>query len=304
MSENKFKFKDLIGLLHQTYKEWQEDEPFRLSAVVSYFAIISLPGLLVIVVQVAGLIFGEAAVEGEIVSQISESVGEDTAEDIQEMIAKASQSEDSTIANIFGIGTLIFGATGVFYHLQKSLNKIWEVKADPELGIKKLIKDRLFSLGMVLVIGFLLLISLALSSILSVLSNWVVSNLPDYTIYLFYIVNYLLSIVIVTVLFGLMFKYLPDVEITWNVVWVGAAVTAFLFLLSEVALSIYFSNVEVGSIYGSAGSLVIMMLWVAYSCMILFFGASFTQVYARRYRVKIKPSNHAKRRANYKFDDD
>lgn len=299
MSEEKFKFKDLLGLLRETYKEWKDDEPFRLSATVSYFAIISLPGLLVIVVYVASLMFGEAAVQGEIVEQIGDSLGKNAAEDIQKMIAKASQSEDSTWANIFGIATLIFGATGVFYHLQKSLNRIWEVKADPKMGIKKIIIDRVFSLGMILVIGFLLLISLALSSILSILSNWVVSNLPDYTIYLFYIINYLLSLGIVTVLFALMFKYLPDAEITWKVVWVGAAVTAVLFLLSEIALSIYFGNASIGSIYGSAGSLVVMMLWVAYSCMILFFGASFTQVYARRYQVRIKPSAHAVRTADY-----
>jgi membrane protein len=303
MSERKFKLKDLRGLLQETYKEWQDDEPFRLSATVSYFAIISLPGLLVIVVNIAGLIFGEAAVQGEIVNQISESIGDDAAEDIQGMIAQASQSEDSTIANIFGIGTLIFGATGVFYHLQKSLNRIWEVKANPELGLRKLIKDRVFSLGMVLVIGFLMLLSLTLSSILSIVSSWVVSNLPDFTIYLFYIINYLLSMVIVTVLFALMFKYLPDVEITWKVVWVGSVVTAILFLLSEIALSIYFGNLEVGSIYGSAGSLVILMLWVAYVCMILFFGASFTQVYARRYAIQIKPSKHAVRTADYEYED-
>lgn len=287
-----FKLSDLGPLLKETYEEWKKDEPFRLSAVVAYFAIISLPGLLVIVVKIAGFFFGEAAVEGKIADQISESLGESTAEDIQKIIVNANQT-GSGFSNIFGIATLIFGSTGVFYHLQKSLNRLWEVKAVPEHGLKKLVKDRASSLGIVLVIGFLLLVSLALSSMLSILSSWIVSNLPDFTIYLFYIVNYMLSLVIVTVLFALIYKYLPDVEITWNVVWVGAAVTAFLFLISEIALSIYFSSVSVGSIYGSAGSLVVMMLWIAYSCMILFFGASFTQVYAKRYKIKIKPSEHA-----------
>lgn len=295
MEEKRFKLKDLPSLLKQTYKEWKSEEPFRLSAVVSYFAIISLPGLLVIVVQLAGFFFGEAAVEGEIADQISESLGENAANDIQRILAQASETEDNTWQNIFGIATLIFGSTGVFYHLQKSLNRIWDVKAEPEMGLKKLVIDRAFSLGMVLAIGFLLLISLALSSMLSVLSGWIVSNLPDFTIYLFYVINYALSLVIVTVLFALIYKYLPDVEITWKVVWVGATVTAVLFLLSEIALSIYFGNVEVGSLYGSAGSLVVMMLWVAYSCMILFFGASFTQVYARRYATDLRPSEHAVR---------
>ncbi|CAN5250061.1 YihY/virulence factor BrkB family protein [soil metagenome] len=295
MDENKFKIKELPGLLKQTYKEWKEVEPFRLSAVVSYFAIVSLPGLLVIVVQVAGFFFGEAAVEGRIADQISETLGDDAANDIQRILAQATESGDNTWENIFGIATLIFGSTGVFYHLQKSLNRIWDVKAEPEMGLKKLVKDRAFSLGMVLAIGFLLLISLAISSVLSVLSGWIVSNLPDFTIYLFYVVNYGLSLLIVTILFGLIYKYLPDVNITWKVVWVGAAVTAVLFLLSEIALSIYFGNANIGSLYGSAGSLVVMMLWVAYSCMILFFGASFTQVYARRYGTDIRPSEHAVR---------
>ncbi len=290
---NKFKIKDLGKLLKETFKDWQEYQPFRLSAVVAYFAIISLPGLLVIVVHLVGVIFGEAAVEGEISGRVSDAMGKDAAKEIENIIAQASEGEDTTLANIFGIGTLIFGSTGVFFHLQKSLNTIWKDKAEPNLGIRKLIIDRIFSLGMVLALGFLLLVSLALSSILAIVSDWVVNNLPDITIYLFYIVNYILSFVIVTLLFALMFKYLPDVEIKWRVVWVGAAVTAILFLISEIALSIYFSNVNVGSIYGSAGSMVVMMLWITYSCLILFFGASFTEVYARHYAENITPSKHA-----------
>jgi len=148
-------------------------------------------------------------------------------------------------------------------------------------------------LGMVLAIGFLLLVSLTLSSLLAAFSDWVISTLPDITVYLFYFVNYLLSFVIVTLLFALMFKYLPDVNIGWKVVWRGAAVTAILFLLSEIALSIYFANVDVGSIYGSAGSMVVMMLWITYSCLILFFGASFTFVYAQKYYNKITPAENA-----------
>ncbi|MDQ3392632.1 MAG: YihY/virulence factor BrkB family protein [Bacteroidota bacterium] len=258
----KFKFKDLSKLLKETFKDWQEYDPFRLSAVVAYFAIISMPGLLVIVVNLVGVIFGEAAVEGEIADRVNEAMGRDAAREIQNMIKSASEGEDTTMANIFGIATLIFGSTGVFFHLQKSLNIIWNVKAAPKLGIKKIVIDRIFSFGMVLVLGFLLLVSLALSSVLSIISDWVVNNLPEITIYLFYIVNYVLSMVIVTMLFALMFKYLPDVKIKWRVVWVGAIVTAILFLLSEIALSIYFANVNVGSIYGSAGSMVVLMLWI------------------------------------------
>ncbi|CAN5249942.1 N/A [soil metagenome] len=283
MSSKKFKFKDLGKLLKDTLKQLQMYNPFRLSAIVAYFAIISLPGLLVIVVQLVGYFFGEADVEGEITERVTEAMGRGAAQDIQDIIAHAAEGEDSTIANIFGIGTLIFGSTGVFFHLQKSLNQIWGVKPDPDLGLKKLIIDRVFSLGMVLANGFLLLVSLSLSSLLAVFSDWVLNNLPEITLYLFYIINYLVSMVIVTLLFALIFKFLPDVVISWRVVWIGAIVTAILFLLSEIALSIYFANVDVGSIYGSAGSMVVMMLWITYSCLILFFGASFTYVYAQRY---------------------
>jgi membrane protein len=293
MGSQKFKFKDLGKLLKDTFKELQVYDPFRLSAIVAYFAIISLPGLLVIVVQLVGFFFGEADVEGEITERVTEAMGRGAAQDIQDMIKQAREGEDSTIANIFGIGTLIFGSTGVFFHLQKSLNQIWGVKVDPRLGIKKVIIDRIFSLGMVLAIGFLLLVSLTVSSLLTVFSEWLTSNLPDFTIYLFHIVNYIVSFFIVTLLFALMFKYLPDVNVGWKAVRVGAAVTAILFLLSEIALAIYFANVDVGSIYGSAGSMVVMMLWITYSCLILFFGASFTYVYAQRYYDKIAPAKNA-----------
>lgn len=293
MATKKFKFKDLGRLLKDTFKEFQIYDPFRLSAIVAYFAIISLPGLLVIVVQLVGLFFGEADVEGEITERVTEAMGRGAAQDIQDIIAQAGEGEDSTIANLFAIGTLVFGSTGVFFHLQKSLNQIWGVKPDPKLGLKKLIIDRIFSLGMVLAIGFLLLVSLTLSSLLAVFSDWVIRNLPDITIYLFHIINYLVSMVIVTLLFALIFKYLPDVNIKWKVVWIGAAVTAVLFLISEIALSIYFANVDVGSIYGSAGSMVVMMLWITYSCLILFFGASFTYVYAQKYFTRITPAKNA-----------
>lgn len=289
----KFKIKEIGNLLKETFNAWQEYKPFRLSAVVSYFAIISMPGMLVIVVHLVGAIFGQKAVEGEIADWVQDAMGRDVARSIKNIIEQASEGEDTTWANIFGIATLVFGSTGVFFHLQKSLNIIWKVKADPSQGIKKLIIDRVFSLGMVLALGFLLLVSLALSSILSILSDWVVSKLPDITIYLFYIVNYLLSLVIVTLLFAFMFKYLPDVKITWKVVWKGALVTAVLFLLSEIVLSIYFANVNIGSVYGSAGSMVVMMLWITYSCLILFFGASFTEVYAKHYGKEIEPDDHA-----------
>ena len=294
-----FSFKDLWPLLKETYKGWNENEPWRQSAVVAYYAIFSLPALLIIVVTLAGQIFGEQAVQGRIADEVSKAVGPDAAESVQTMIENAYTQKNNVMATIVGIATLIFGATGVFYQLQQSLNRVWEVEANKDAGIKKLLMDRASSFGIILVIGFLLLISLLLSTALSVLSAFITENLPGFTIYLFYIVEIVLSLGIITLLFAMIFKILPDVEIGWNTVWVGAMVTAVLFVLGKYLLSFYFGKADPASAYGTAGSVILLLLWVSYSCLILFFGAEFTQVYARTYRHKIVPSGHAVKRPRF-----
>lgn len=291
---SKFKFKDLFSMLKETFKEWIEDDPFILSAAVAYYSIFSLPALLIIIVTIAGSIFGQEAVEGNISSQIGSMIGENAGKEIETMIANSHQSENSTFATIIGIGTLLFGATAVFGALQKSLNIVWNVKADPDKsGFKKVAIDRATSLGIVIAIGFLLLISLVVTATLSVLSDWITSVLPGFLIYIFYVLNFLVSLGIITLLFALIYRYLPDVEIAWETVWVGAFITALLFVIGKFALSIYFGKSDPASTYGAAGSIILILLWVSYSCLILFFGAQFTQVYARKYAIGIRPSDHA-----------
>ena len=294
MNEPKVSLKDIPSLVKESFKEWMDDEPFDLSAIVAYYSIFSLPALLIIIITIAGAAFGQEAVQGKIAEQIGSMMGKEAGTAIQTMIAEASKKQNSTIATIIGIATLLFGATGVFSALQKSLNKIWEVKPDPKKGgIKKLILDRSASFGLIIVIGFLLLISLVLTSLLAILSEWIQSKLPDFLLYIFYVLNFAVTFGIIMLVFAMIYKILPDAKIKWKSVWIGASVTAFLFVLGKFALGFYFSKADPGSAYGAAGSVILILLWVSYSCLILFFGAEFTQVYARKFIHDIEPSDHA-----------
>ncbi|CAN5346888.1 YihY/virulence factor BrkB family protein [soil metagenome] len=293
----KFDFRDLWPMLKQTFNEWNEDDPFRHSAIIAFYAIFSLPALLIIIITVAGFFVGEDAVQGELSEQINEMIGQEAATGIETMIANSAQKDNSTLATIIGIGTLLFGATAVFYQLQKSLNILWGVEVKKEAGIKKLVVDRATSLGVILAIGFLLLISLTLTTLLSALNEWISQLLPDFMIYVFFIINFVVSFGIITVLFAMIYKILPDVEIGWKSVWIGAAITALLFEIGRFGLGIYFGNSDPASAFGAAGSVILILLWVSYSCLILFFGAQFTKVYSQWYGHGIRPSSHAMKRS-------
>ena len=299
--KEKFKLRHLWSLLKETYIEWDRHEPFRLSAIVSYYAILSLPAMMVLIIKSAGAIFGEKVVSGELNNQIRSMLGPDAADSVQTMISNAMDTDGSNFAIFLGIATLVYGATSMFFHLQKSLNDIWNVEASPEVaGWKKLIIDRVTSFGLILVVAFLLLMSLMISAALSALSDWIMEYLPSYMITVFHVVNFLISFLIVTVLFAMMYKILPDVEIKWKYTWIGASVTAFLFVVGKTALGLYFGQTDPGSTYGAAGSIILILLWVSYSSLILFFGAEFTQIYARRFGERIKPSKHAVRQLSRK----
>ncbi len=296
MEKHKITLKDLPFLLKKTFKEWNDDEPFRLSAVVAYYAIFSLPALLIITVNVAGFFLEKEAVQGEISTQISSMIGKDAANSIETMIQNASDPGQTPIAIIIGIATLLFGATGVFYQLQISLNQIWEVEVNKDAaGIKKVAIDRATSLGLVIALGFLLLISLLITTVLSSLSNWINAQLPDFMVPVFFVVEMLVSLAVITVVFALMFKVLPDVKISWRDTWIGALITAILFVVGKFGIGLYFGQSDPVSVYGVAGSVVLIMLWVFYSCLIVFFGAEFTQVFARNFGSGIKPTSKAHR---------
>jgi membrane protein len=294
--ESIFRIKDIPSLIKETYKDWVDDEPFDQSAIVAYYAIFSLPALLIIIVTIAGIAFGQKAVQDQISSQIGGMIGPDSAKDIQGMIANSYQQGNSGIALVIGVATLLFGATGVFIALQKALNRIWEVRINPDKsGLKMLIRARAISFGVILTIGFLLLISLVITAALTALSGWVEERMPDFFLYIFYVVDFLISISIITLLFAMLFRFLPDVHIEWKSVWTGAVITALLFVIGKYALALYFGKAEPGSTYGAAGSIILILLWVFYSCLIMFFGAEFTQVYARRYGHRVEPNENAVR---------
>ena len=284
-----------VGMLFKiTCKKWYDRDPFRESAVIAYNAIFSLPGLLIVVVTLAGYFFGAEAVSGRLHNQIAESMGSETANQIQDMIIAANRSRDSWWATVLGIATIIVGATGVFVQMQKSLNIIWEVKATAsKSGIWVFFKTRLFSFGLIMSIAFLLLVSLVLSSLLSALGTWTISRTSESLLILFQILNFVFSLTIITVLFAFMFKILPDAKIKWNLVWIGAFFTALLFVIGKSALGLYFGKANPGSGYGAAGSVILILLWASYSSMIVFFGAEFTKAYSDYYYGEIAASENA-----------
>lgn len=289
-----FKLKKIWPLLKTTFKSWNEKDPFRQSAIISYYSIFSIPALLVIIIAVAGLFFGREVVSGYIHDMIADTMGNETAKSIQEMIIKTSEEKKSVWAAIIGIATLLIGATTVFAQFQKSLNIIWEVKADPDKeGIMDMLKTRLFSFGLIVSIGFLLLISLVITSMLTAVSDYLKSNWPDALLYIFYVIEFLISFAVITVLFALMFKILPDAKIKWRYVWIGAMLTGLLFVIGKFALGFYFGKADPGSAYGAAGSIILIMLWVSYSSMIVFFGAEFTKAYSDMYGHGTIPDKHA-----------
>lgn len=286
-------FKNLWQITKKTFAAWNKADPFRQSAVIAYYAIFSIPALLVIIITCAGFIFGREAVQGQISNQIGSAIGADTAKEVEDMIAKAGAQKSSVIATIISVITLIVGATGVFQQLQVSLNQIWEVKVTAKKMWLKNLKDRLFSFGLILSIGFLLLISLLLTTLLAAFSAWIKTHLPDFMLFVFQLINFVVSFGVITALFALMFKILPDANIRWRDVWIGAIATALLFILGKFGLGIYFGKAKPASTYGAAGSVVLIMLWVSYSCMIVFFGAEFTKQFATFFGRKIEPKRNA-----------
>ncbi|WP_276369358.1 YihY/virulence factor BrkB family protein [Chryseolinea sp. H1M3-3] len=281
------------SLLKDTFNQWNEREPFNNSIIIAYYTIFSLPGLLVIIINVAGYFYDKQEVTRQLTGQIEAMVGGDTASDVQSIVDKASQNKGTVIASILGVATMLFGATGVFYQLQQILNKMWEVKPKPKQKFLKLIRDRVFSFGLILVVGFLLLVSLVISAGLSAFGAWASGYIPDSLQVLFRVLDFMVSLAVVTLLFASIYKFLPDAKISWRDVWIGALMTSVLFVIAKFALGLYFGKSDPGSTYGAAGSIILIMLWVSYAGIILLFGAEFTQVFANRYGKKVQPSEAA-----------
>jgi membrane protein len=289
--------KTFLFFLKETLSEWRDDKALKLGAALSYYTVFSLPPLLVIVIALGSLIFSEEAVRQQIIGQIQSLVGEQSRQLIETMIAKTSAQKGSYVAAVIGVIVLLFGATGVFGELQDSLNMIWEVKRKPGAGIRTFFRTRLLSLSLVVAIAFLLLVSLVVSAALAAFSDYLKGYFGkgDLLVVLLYLLNFLISLAVITFLFALMFKVLPDAEIPWRNVWVGAFFTALLFTIGKFLIGLYLGKSGLSSTYGAAGSLVLILLWVFYSSQILFLGAEFTQVYSRRKGEEIVPQKQAMR---------
>jgi membrane protein len=287
--------KSIWQFLKTTVNEWVEAEPFQLAAALSYYTLFSLAPLLLIAIGVAGFVFGREAAQNQIVETLQGMIGQDSAKTVQEMI-QASNEKPKTgmLSTVIGFVALLFGAGGVVGQLQTSLNRMWEVKPKPGQGIWGFLRQRFFSFAMVLAIGFLLLVSLVVTAVLSSFTGMLSSFLGDAT-FVAHTIDIVVSFGFVTLLFALIYKYVPDVEIQWRDVWVGAALTSILFTLGKYLIGLYIGTSGVSSTFGAAGSLITILVWVYYSSLIFFLGAEFTRVYATEYGSGVAPAENAQR---------
>ncbi|WP_294296194.1 YihY/virulence factor BrkB family protein [uncultured Chryseobacterium sp.] len=281
-------------ILKATYKDWSARDLGAEAASLAYSAIFSIPGLLIIVIWIAGIFFGSEAVQGEITKFIGSMMGKDVGKSLEEMVIGGMVDKKNVVMKIVGILTLIFGATSLFFQFQKTLNKLWDVVATPKKAWEKYLLDRANSLGLIIVIAFLLLVTLLLSSVIGLASEWVVRHFGLETLVFVNILNIVIGFLVSLFLFAAMFKILPDVQLQWKSVWVGAAVTAVLFTLGKYILTFYFDKFNPSSSFGTAGTVILLLLWINYTCQLIFFGAEFTKVYTKVNGYKLKPSKHAK----------
>jgi membrane protein len=289
----KKRFNYTWDLTKRTFKEFIDDTPLDFAAIIGFYTIFSLPAVLIITIRIAGAVFGQDAVRGQLINQIGGIVGRNSASQIQSIIENASLSPASTIGTVVGVATMIFTATTVFVAMQDSLNAIWEVKAKPEKAWLKLIVARVMSLAMVVSLGFLLLVSLSVDVVLGIIYDYLRQELSGVAVYLVTVGNILVSVLISTFIFAAVFKVLPDAKIKWHNVWVGASVTAVLFVIGKFILSFYFQHDPLADTYGAAGSMVLILVWVYYTSIIFLLGAEFTQVYSRVRDKGIQPEEHA-----------
>ncbi len=287
-------FKNIWEVIKETFSEWSDDQVPKLAASLSFYTVFSITPLLLIAIGVAGLIFGEAAAQGEIVNKIEDFVGKEGAVLVQEALKNSKESSTGILATVIGLVTLLIGASAVFLELQDSLNRIWDVRQKPGSSIKTLIRNRLLSFLLVISMGILLFATLLISALITGFMGFL-SNYLAMPGFIFILVDLIVSLVLVTSLFAIVFKFLPDVELDWKDVKIGAFVTALLFVLGKYLISLYLSKSSYGSTFGAAGSLALLLVWIYYSAQIVYLGAEFTFVYAKRYGTGIRPSSYAEK---------
>lgn len=292
-TKRKLSLKGIWKLIKDSLLGFDNDKVFKLSGSLAYFTIFSIGPMLLVIIFFADLFYGREAVEGTIYGQIKGFVGPEAAAQIQEIIRNASMSGKSKITAIIGFITLIVGATTVFAEIQDSINTIWNLKTKPEKGWIKFVLNRLLSFSIVVGLAFVLLVSLIINGIMEAFGNRLSHIFPDMTVIVVYIINLILTFIVITALFATIFKALPDAKIKWRDVMIGAIVTALLFMLGKFGITYYIGSSNIGSTYGAAGSLIILLLWVYYSAIILYYGAEFTRAYAVHFGNRIYPNSYA-----------
>jgi membrane protein len=280
-------------IFKQSVTEFLNDNCIKLSASLSYYTIFALGPTLIIIISFAGIFLGREAVEGKLYDQIKMLIGSAAAVQVQSIIANLQQSDQTVVAAIIGFLLLILGATGVFTEIQGSINYIWSIRAKPKKGWLKFITNRLISFSLVISCGFILLVSLVINAVMELLNEKLQLYFKSVTIVVFYILNWALIFAVITALFAIIFKVLPDATIRWKDATIGAAFTALLFMLGKFLISLYIGKSNVGLTYGAAGSIIVILVWVYYSSLILYFGAEFTKIYSIHHGAGIKPIDTA-----------
>ncbi len=280
-------------VLRDSFNGFISDRCLKLSAALAYYTVFSLAPLLVLVISLVSIFLGEDAIRGQIFSQINGLVGDQAARQIQDMIKNVGLSGKTNTALVIGVVTLLIGATSIFVEIQDSVNLIWRVKAKPKRGWLKLLKDRLLSFSLVISLGFLFLVSLIINGLVLALGHLLTHYLPNLSVLLVSGFNFLVSTGVIMLLFGIIFKVLPDAKIGWKDVRWGALFTALLFMLGRYLIGLYIQTTGTGSTYGAAGSLIVILLWIYYTAVILYFGAEFTQAYANHFGIRIEPADYA-----------
>jgi membrane protein len=289
----KWHLKNLLPILKESLFDFADNKSFRMSAALAYYTIFSIAPMLIVIISLLDIFYGRNAVEGTIFQHIQGFIGADAALQIEEVIKNATISKDITWASVVGICALIFAATGVFAEIQDSINYIWRLKAKPKKGWLKLVLNRVLSFSMVVSIGFILLVSLVVNSLLDMLGQQLLNFFPEIAVYVAYGINLFITFITISFLFAVIFKVLPDARMHWRDVFTGAIATAFLFMLGKFGISYYLGKTHISSTYGAAGSVVIILLWVYYSSCILYFGACFTRAYAIKTGRNIYPNDYA-----------
>jgi membrane protein len=284
--------KTALEMIKQTFGEWSDDKGPRLGASLSYYTVFSMAPLLLLVISIAGLVFGPAAAEGRIFGELRGLLGSDAARLVQTVVAKASRPQHGILGTVISIGVLVIGATGVVVELQDALNSVWKVAPKPNRGLWGVIRTRLISVAMILTLGFLLMVSLVVSAALAALGGWL-RGLAGGAVAVGWILDATVSLGVIATLIALIYKVLPDAVVSWRDVWIGAGVTALLFLLGKYLIGLYIGRASVGSAFGAAGSLAVLLVWVYYSAQIMLLGAEFTRVFANRFGSKVRPSKTA-----------